>query len=240
MSVIRSRQAAIRLLLIAFLLLGCKIASAAGSDFVNWRLHLTIAVHTADPGKIATHSLWSGPGVIKTIQVPAGATLELTLRTDNESGGESDGTVTDIWLDWPHRTLPTDEVPSDYVCLPENADDCLLWTKSVNVDLAFPGKQGKGIYNFFGWVDRYDTATEMHEDDNVLGPVTIKVMPAILKKREPLILKPPTAEKTLRSTRKVEQENKAVEQKNTTIESKKKEAAELEPELKELEQGGGG
>ena len=82
-------------------------------------------------------------------------------------------------------------VDPDVVCIPEDPGDCQRILKTLKADLSYMGKQGKGVYNIVAWVDRFDTQTEVAEDDNYLGPVKIVVLPTVQIKKEPLIIKTP-------------------------------------------------
>jgi len=75
--------------------------------------------------------------------------------------------------------------------------------ETLKADLSYRGKQGKGVYNIAAWVDRFDTQTEVYEDDNYLGPINITVLPTVQTKREPLVIQTPTIKpikKPLRSS----------------------------------------
>ena len=184
------------LMSIVFLLLGARTVVAGASDPPNFQAKLTITYLDPKTHKKITFKQCV-PG--KTFQVPAGVTLTLIFEVYNISDNPSGDDVSiDIWYDWPYRKPPNDYEDADLVCAPEDPGDCLRLIKTLKADLSYTGKEGKGIYNIVAWVDRFDTQTEVDEDDNYLGPVKVVVAPIVQMKKQPLTIQPQTIKKPLR------------------------------------------
>jgi len=130
------------------------------------------------------------PGSAKNWSVPPG--VELTIDMEYQNLGDnpsSDGFSVDLWFDWNKNQYPPDTEDADYVCLEEDPGDCRRFTKTITIEPDFPGKDGTGIYNIAAWVDRFDTQTEVSEDNNFVGPIQMKKS-ATLKIRKIKPVKP--------------------------------------------------
>ena len=175
---------------IAFIIISARIAVAAASDPPNFQPNLTIKyLHPNTHKKVTIKNCLPG----KTYQVPAGVNLTLIFEVHNTGDNPSGDPVSiDTWYDWPYRKPPNDYVDPDAVCVPEDPGDCQRMIKTLKADLSYMGKGGKGVYNIVAWADRFDTQTEVDEDDNYLGPIKIVVLPTVQTKKEPLVIQTPT------------------------------------------------
>ena len=72
-----------------------------------------------------------------------------------------------------------DALNADRVCVPSEPGECGDVTLRVPMDAAFDGSRGRGVYSFAVWVDRYRVTTEVNEFDNYVGPIRVKVLPAV-------------------------------------------------------------
>ncbi len=191
----------VTLMVLIFLVINCNSAFAVGSDAPNFVADFTLKYTDPQTDKVVVYKT-SATDKPRTIEVPAGVYIVLEFDAVNIGGNPGgDGVDMDIWTDWPYiwtdwhyENLPTDVDDADIVCIPHCPTDCLHIMKTIKADLNYEGKEGKGIYNIFAWVDRFDTLSEQCEDDNYLG-VKIIVRPIIKKK--PLTIQQPRIFKSL-------------------------------------------
>jgi hypothetical protein len=177
------------LLTMVLVIISARIAVAGATDPPNFQPNLAIEyLHPNTHKKVAIRNCLPG----KAYQVPAGVSLSLIFEVHNTGDNPSgDGVSIDIWYDWPYGRPPNDYVDPDEVCLPESPSDCQRMIKTLKADLSYAGKEGKGVYNIVVWVDRFDTQTEVFEDDNYLGPIKIVVLPTVHTRKEPLVIQTP-------------------------------------------------
>lgn len=130
-----------------------------------------------------------GPSSEKEWAVPANVKLTVTIEVENLGDVPlSDGISLDVWYDYDGEGYPADESDCDWICVPEDPDDCRVLKRTLTVDPDFPGKAGKGVYSLAAWVDRFDTITEFDEKNNFVG--IIKIKPILTATVKPKILQP--------------------------------------------------
>ncbi len=151
---------------------------------------MTIQYKDPQTKEQVVHEVYSYAQKQKTYQVPDGVELTLVFETiitgDNPAG---DPASVDVWLDWTDKTPPPAESVANFECVPEDPGDCARFEETIKADANFRGSGGKGVYNVLIWVDRFDTITEIDEEDNIMGPVKI-VATKMLYLKKPVEVKP--------------------------------------------------
>ena len=171
---------------------------AGATDPPNFIPRMTIQYKDPQTQKIIVHKIDSYADAHKTYQVPGGAELTLNFKAVNTGDNPAGDPVSaDVWLDWTGKTLPSDKSDADIVCLPEDPGDCVTFEETITADAGFKGSGGKGVYNILIWIDRFDTQTEIDEEDNIMGPVKIVAVktlylkkPAEIKQKPPVLITP--------------------------------------------------
>lgn len=185
------------IVLTAFLLAGA-------TDPPNFTPGMTIQYKDPQTQKQIIHKIYSYADAHETYQVPGG--VEMTLVFEALNNGDNpggDGVSVDVWLDWTDAEMPADESDADIVCVPEDPSDCYKFEETITADTDFKGSGGEGVYNILIWVDRFDTQTEVDEEDNIMGPVKIvaaKMLylkkPAEVKPKPPVLITPGKVKKS--------------------------------------------
>jgi hypothetical protein len=178
---------------------------AGATDPPNLVPAMTLQYEDPQSGEQIVHEIDSYTKAQKTYQVPGGVELTLIFEVlntgDNPPG---DPVSVDVWLDWTGDEMPADESDADFVCVPEGLGDCVRFEKTIQANAGYEGNGGKSVYHILIWVDRFDTLTEVDDNDNVLGPIKVVAVPVLYMqkpsevKARPPVLKTPT--KIKRST----------------------------------------
>ena len=184
------------LLILNVMLFSAQMCLAAASDPPDFQPQLTIRYFDSQKNREVTLKKCR-PGI--TYQVPAGTVLTLIVDVLNMSDNPcGDPVSTDIWYDWPHQKRPKDVDDADAICIPDDPGDCQQIIENLKTDFFYKGKKGKGVYHIVIWTDRFDTQTEVCEDNNYLGPIKIVTKPSVLLKKAPLTTKPSVLKKGIK------------------------------------------